>query len=273
MLSIPRLFACLVLLASAVGAGADEPTTNPTLTSDWQFSVGTAFTKNDPRIGLARDGQRVTLIDLDALGVDADDNDFYFSATWQAPKRWRLDFTTYVSKIDGGLFTDRDYVYGDIEIPAGSGIAVDTSSRFYILNAHYAIWQKPRWEAGVGFGIYALEWEGGLALVEGGEGEVLRREAEDFLAPLPTLGLFARYAFTDRLAGRVGVDWLSANIDDYDGEVLAFAAGLDWWFSERWGVSAGINLVELDVIVDDEPFNQYVDAGWDSLYLKLNLAF
>jgi hypothetical protein len=232
-----------------------------------------AFTDSDPRIGLAPDGSQVTLIDVESLGVDADDYDTYLSISWQAPERWRLNFTTYTSKVDGGRFSDRDYEYGDIEIPAGSGIAMNFKSSFYILNAHYAFWQKPRWEAGVGFGIYALDWSGGISLIEGGSGSILARESDDFLAPLPTLGFFARYAFTDRLAGRVGVDWLSANIDSYDGEVLALAAGVDWWFSDRWGVSGGFELVDIEVSVDDEPFNQYVKASWDSIYLKLNLAF
>ncbi len=268
-----RTLSILLSLLASTPAVAQDATTNPTIASDWLISVGTAFTENDPKIGLAPDGARVTLIDLEALGIDPDDNDYYVAATWQAPRRWRLDFTTYVSKLDGGLFTDKDYTYGDLVIPAGSGLAMDLSSRFYVLNAHYSFWKKPRWEAGAGFGIYALDWAGGLALVNGDSGEVLGQETEDFLAPLPTLGLFARYAFTERLAGRVGVDWLSANIDKYDGEVFALSAGLDWWFSQHWGLSAGLDIVDIDVTVDDEPFNQYVNASWDSLYVKLNLAF
>ncbi len=276
MPSPARIAILSLALAALAGPGhglAQEATTNPTLASDWMFSAGTAFTRNDPKIGLAPDNARVTLIDLEALGVDDEDNDFYFSVTWQGLKRWRFDFTTYVTALDGGLFTDKDYQFGELDIPAGSGIGFDTKSRFYILNAHYAIWQKPRWEAGVGFGIYALDWEGGVSLVGGGNGEVLGREAEDFLAPLPTLGLFARYAFTDRLAGQISGDWLSANIGDYDGEVFALTAALDWWFTDHWSVSAGFDIVNVDVAVDDEPFNEYVDASWESITLKLKLAF
>lgn len=270
--SILRLSALLGALA-ATGVQAQDPSQNPTLAADWIISGGTAFTHNDPKIGLAPEGERVSLIDLDTLGVDADDNDFSFSLAWQGPERWRLAFTTYASAVDGGLFTDKDYEFGDLDIPAGSGLAIDTKARFYIVNAHYSIWQKPRWEAGIGFGIYGLDWEGSIALVEGGRGEIVERETSDFIAPLPTVALFGRYAFTERLAGYAGIDWLSVNISDYDGEVLALSGGLDWWFSKRWGLSAGVNLVDIDVAVDDEPFNEYVDANWESLFLKLRLAF
>jgi hypothetical protein len=263
----------LSVLCGVPAAFADEATTNPTLAADWIISAGLANTNSDPRVGLAPDGSRVTLIDLDVLGVDADNYDTYLSVSWQAPERWRLSFTTYTSKVEGGRFSDRDYEYGDLDIPAGSGIELDFKSTFYILNADYAFWNKPRWEAGVGIGIYALDWSGGIQLVEGGSGSVVARESDDFLAPLPTLGVFARYAYSDRLAGRLGVDWLSVNIDSYDGEVFALAAGVDWWFSERWGVSGGFNLVDIEVTVDDKPFNQYLEASWESIYLKLNLAF
>jgi hypothetical protein len=38
-------------------------------------------------------------------------------------------------------------------------------------------------------------------------------------------------------------------------------------------VSGGFNLVDIEVTVDDKPFNQYLEASWESIYLKLNLAF
>lgn len=271
-----RLMKCAALaLASLVTMPVmADRSDNPSLAADWLFSGGTAFTRNDPKIGLGNpDVGNVSLIDLDRLGVDDSDQDLYGAVHWQGLNRWRFGFSTYVTSVDGGRFTDVDYTYGDLTIPAGSGVSVDTESRFYILNAHYAIWQRPNWEAGAGFGVYALDWEGEIALVSGAGGSRLDSEAEDFLAPLPTLALYGRYAFTERLAGYASVDWLSLDIGDYDGEVFALTAGVDWWFSKRWGISGGVQIVDIDVVKDNDQYDIFVDANWESLFVKLNLAF
>ena len=141
--SITCAFLSLFLIGDVF---AQDATQNPTLANDWFFSLGTACTISDPRVGLGTDESSTVLIDLETLGLDGDDNDYYVHAHWQGLNRWRFSCTTFLSAADGGRFTDQDYTFGDLTIPAGSGVSIDTKAQFYVVNAHYALWQKPRWD-------------------------------------------------------------------------------------------------------------------------------
>lgn len=266
--------AWLAGLASALPAvGVASPSDNPTLASDWIWNLGAAFVSSDPVIGLGRDetGQ-IPLIDLSRTDGDGDTTAFFGRLAWQGLERWRFGFTTYDTDFDGGRFTDDDVSFGDLEIPAGSGIDVSTETRFYIFNAHYAIWQQPNWEAGAGIGVYGIDWEGSVGL-RSGAGNIIAFESEDFLAPLPTLALYGKYAFNERLAMVASLDWLGLDLGDYDGEIFALTLGVDYWFNERWGLSGGVQLVDVDVTVEDQPFDKFLEADWESVIVSLNFAF
>lgn len=253
--------------------GVADPSDNPTLASDWIWNLGTAVVSSDPVIGVGRDetGQ-IPVIDLSRTDGDGDTTAFFGRIAWQGTERWRLAFTTYDTDFDGGRFTDRDLSFGELEIPAGSGIEATSDTRFYILNVHYAIWQHPNWEAGAGIGVYGIDWEGSIGL-RSGAGSVVAAESEDFLAPLPTLALYGKYAFTERLAMVASLDWLSLDLGDYDGEIFALTLGVDYWFTERWGLGAGLQLVDIDLTVDDRPFDKFLEADWESVVVSLNFAF
>ena len=77
--------------------------------------------------------------------------------------------------------------------------------------------------------------------------------------PLPTIGLYATLALTDRLSvgGRAG--FLSLNIDDDEGTLYDLFASADYFFTKNFGIGIGYKFVRADVKVQKDTYRQLYD--------------
>jgi hypothetical protein len=265
--------ALVTLLCAALDASAQDGSTHPLFTDDWLFRAGGQQADADVTAGLANEQLgNIPVIDLSGSGVDTEVTSFWGNVLWQAPARWSLGFTYFLSEAEGSRVSDSDFTFGNLVIPAGTGISTNFSTDFYVFNAYYDFFQRPDRSAGVGLGLYALDLEISAQAQVGGQPTGAREQA-DALAPLPTLSAYYKHAFNEKWAWMADVSWLSANIDQYDGEVLAARVSLEYWINRNWGLGAGYTYVDLDLTVDERVFDQLYEVQYDSLYFFATFGF
>jgi hypothetical protein len=85
--------------------------------------------------------------------------------------------------------------------------------------------------------------------------------------------VYYKHAFNEKWAFVTDVNYFGLTIDDFDGNVFAARASLDYWFNEHWGLGAGLSFVDIDLTVEDEPFDKLFDVQYNSYFLYLTYGF
>ena len=134
-----------------------------------------------------------------------------------------------------------------------TGDEVESSLDLHEFTATYAyrFVRTQRFEFYGSFGIHLTE----LAA----EGRVRARnlhEEQNEVAPLPALGLGAEVAFTDRIFVSAFVDYLQANVNDFDGDIFDARIAALWRFNRN--ISAGLGYYLVERRVDSQKLG---DAG------------
>jgi hypothetical protein len=272
-MAIRNTLTLLFLFVASASSQAQETSGNPLLADDWLIRVGAAAVKADVKAGLSNEQLgSIPVIDLDQLGVDPDFTSFWTHIIWQAPKRWSWGLNYFRSVAEGEHLTDMDIEYGDLTIPAGTGVTSDFTTNFYVLNGYWDFYQGSNSAAGVGFGVYALDLDLRLQAEIGNQPGVTSEQANT-LAPLPTVSLYYKHAFNDKWALWADVGYFSADIDEYDGDLLGTRINVEYWFNDKWGMGLGYNRLDIDITVDKSVFDQLWDVGWDAYTLYFTGGF
>ena len=122
---------------------------------------------------------------------------------------------------------------------------------------------------GVGIGLHYLEIG---AFIEGnatvnGQPAGFRRETATAAAPLPNIGAWYVRSLSERWAFRARLDWLSADVGDYDGTLINAALGFNFQLFEHAGLGVSYNLFLLDVGVDDDGWRGEVKTSYEGLFV------
>jgi len=268
-----KLLILLFLFLATSNIEAQEESGHPLLSDDWLFRFGLASMDANVKVGLANeDIGTIPVINLNDLGVDNKFTSGWAYVVWQAPKKWSWGFNYFRSEVDGERVTSSDIEFGDLDIPAGSGVKSKFVTNFYVLNGYYDFYQSPTSAAGVGLGIYGLDLKMDLQAFVGDEAGAESQSAS-VLAPLPTLSLYYKHAFNDKWAIWANAGYFSANIDNYDGDIVTASISVDYWFNENWGLGAGYNYVDIDLTVDKPVFDQLYNVEWNAAFVYLTAGF
>ena len=139
----------------------------------------------------------------------------------------------------------------------------------------YTAYRSDRAEILVGGGLHMFQFDAeitGRAFVE--EFDATRTSAsDDILAPLPNLRAQGFYAFTPRLAAAATLGWLSANVDDFDGDFLFLHARLFYRFKGGFGVSAGYQFTDIDLEQKKSNGKNEYSIDFDGPTVQLSYAF
>jgi hypothetical protein len=246
--------------------------------SQFTVSLGYMWLEADGRYDIqGSNGNQVTLIDLDRLGVDDEDGSLWASLKWRSrSSRWGAWFS-YWSFSGAGfrIWEDELVLDDDVVVPVGAAVATNISTDWYILEASYSFVQNDHWDAGIGFGFHVVDLETTLA-VGARVGDEQRVESVinvDTLAPLPNVLAYGQFRFSERwhLTARAG--WFGLSYDDYDGRMINLHALLRYDFSERWAGELGYQFVELDVDVDEGSFTSIYDLDFAGPMALLRFSF
>ena len=96
-----------------------------------------------------------------------------------------------------------------------------------------------------------------------------RQERASISQPLPNFGAWYMHAFSEKWAGTIRVDWLSASIDKYDGHIINSAINVGYAVTDHFGIGLAYNFFEINLKVDDTDWKGRIVSRFDGPYLSL----
>lgn len=247
------LFLCLCFSpATTLAQSSDDY--HPFLSDRFNLSLGAYLPSKSIEIRV--DGSDPgEVIDIDeALKLDDDELVGSLTFRWRfgKQKKWSL-WGQYWSLSDSekAVLTE-DVEWEDIVFKEGTFVAggIDQEIARVFLGREFFT-RQPNHEFGLGLGLH---WMSLGAHIKGeiltNEGDIeFRRESVSADLPLPNIGAWYGYSWSPKWLLQTRLDWLSANVGDYEGDIWNGQVGIHWQTFKHVGFGLYYNgfLVNVDI--------------------------
>lgn len=199
-----------------------------------------------------------TEIDLESdLGLDDREGLPAISAGGRITRNIVVVADYYAIGRDATKTLDRTIVVEDVTYPVNASVTTGFDSDIYRLTVGYSFYHKDNVEIGGAIGLHATDFAvsiSGTGSVGGGApvGGTVRRQ--EFLAPLPTLGLYGSVEITEGLTLSGRIDYMSLKVGDFDGSLTNTQAALAYQLMDNVAIGAMYRLVDYRVDVEKPRF-------------------
>ena len=251
------------------GPGQAQEAIGTPFNDHFRLTAGVLSATADTELRLdADDGTTGTLVSAeDDLGL-ADRGEFAdIEAEVRIRERHFVRFNYFRLDRSATTTITREIQFGNDTFEAGDEVESTLDLREFTATYAYRFLRKPRFELYGSFGLHLTEF-----VAEGRVRARGLREDEHEVAPLPALGLGAEVAFTNRIFMSVFVDYLQANVDDFEGEILDARITALYRFTRNLSAGLGYFLLERKVDSfdpDDSGHFRLTDSGAE-LFLRMS---
>ncbi len=272
-----RLCALFALLLPALAYGQEGEPIHPYLGNKYYASVGLFRSDQDMRLSL--DGtvdvpeQGLTpYVDFSqTLGISSYDETFSAEFGWRFSKKWQLRGQYFRVDDNSKATLEEDVEWGDVVFNEGTFVSAGTDMQITRLFFGRTFRSTASGELGLGIGGHILDlaaYINGNATVDGIDIGYTQERAS-ISQPLPNVGAWYMHAFNSNWAATLRFDWLSAEVDKYDGYIINSAASIGYAINDHFGLSLAYNYFELSVDVDDSDWHGRVKIRFDGPYIAL----
>jgi hypothetical protein len=271
------LAACITSLSSW-GSEADGDR-DTFLESRHIFMLGGYWQEVDAKIRETRDPLPRVGLKLEQLGVDEDDATWYLEYRYRFSNRWAFVGAGQRFTSGGEIGLNRDINFGGVVFPAGVSLNTRIRIDTYFADIMYRAYQTPRAEVAIGGGLHIFNFEASLHGRTFVENRLVDRSREliasssDLIAPLPNLRLQAYYAITDHWAIAGNMGWMSANVDEWDGNFRYVHLRTHLRLNKHVGVALGYQFTDVDVSRDRRSASSEYNIEFSGPSLMLTVAF
>ena len=255
------LFLCIfaLLLVSASGsllAQDQDSDFHPALSDNFILGVGLFRSDNAFKLSAGVGGDISDDIDFgDSVGVDETATLFNAPLRWKFGKKrkWSLWGQYFETDASGNATLSEDVEWEGLIFREGTFVEGGVDISIARLFLGYSIVKKPQHDFGVGAGIHNLD----LGAFIGGEVRIndettgYQRADVGASQPLPNIGTWYNFSPAKRWLLHGRVDWISANIDVYDGTMWNFNAGVNFQAWKHVGFDLSYQYFDLELSVDD----------------------
>jgi len=267
--------AATILLLMTLLPVAAEAEQHPLLGRDVYVQFGDFRTHRDVDVGVDGGidvpGSR---IDLEGeLGESSTDDALAIEVRWRFADRWRVATQFFDVSDNGSVQLQRDILFDGYEFRAGVALSASSELRITRLFFGREFSRDERHEFGLGGGLHFLD----LSASATGEAWVDNASvgtttgAGTASGVLPNLGAWYNWAPNDRLAVTARLDWLSANVDPFDGAIVNASAGINYRVAKNIGVGVNYNMFSLSAGVSDSGWRGSVDIRFYGPYAYMSL--
>jgi hypothetical protein len=202
--------------------------TKDSLVAPWwvekfKLTAGLFVPINNTKVQVSANGSAAgTDIDFQKdLGFDASQLTFLVNFQWRISRRSRLNLSYYDMNRNATHTLQKDITFKDQTYHINSSVSTYFNTAIYQFSYGYAFIEKPTYEVGVLIGAHTVGTKAGISLNGSGTG-INTDNNFGFTAPLPDLGVWGGYAFTNRFAVNLNFDYLSLTIDNINGRLVAY---------------------------------------------------
>jgi opacity protein-like surface antigen len=207
--------------------------------------VSGEFSIDDP------DGGDGTDIDFqDDAGLDDNETLPAFGLVWRVSNNTRIQGEYFSLDQSGTKRVDRTLHIGDREFDVGASIATDMNIDIVRAFFGYSFVKNDTTELGAGLGLHYFDLDisvAGKADIEESADISAERSIIDDWAILPNIGGYANYAFSPKWIVGGRVDWISANINDFDGTLWNVEAHVQYQIFDHFGVGLAYRYLDLEL--------------------------
>jgi hypothetical protein len=263
--------AVAVLACASTSARAEWPTDNYWIGLEYFYPA----INSTARLDSSTRGRGVTVNFEQDLDLSGREGTSYLTLGMRLGDRWRLQLEYYRINRDGTKVLDQQIDWGDTSFPVDGTLETKLDSTVYRLTGGYSFYKEPNAEAGIGFGFHVTDFKTQLSGQGTGAsaGFGFQREIHHTLVPLPTLGLYGTYVFAEKFAVRGRVDYLSLRVDQYNGSLVNWQAGIDWRFAKIWVAGVGYRYVDYKLDSENADFVGHVQYRFQGPTIYLNAQF
>jgi hypothetical protein len=260
--SLLALFLAFASLSSTC-LQAQDAGYHPALSDNFIFSIG-AF-RSDASFALQAQGKTVDLIgsDIDfgeSVGVDESSTLANAQLRWKfgSSRKWSLSGQYFSNNSSGRATLEEDVEWQGVVFQEGTFVEAGVKLAISRLLIGRSFVKNEQHDFGIGLGLHNLNlsaYIGGEVRVDDEEeGDYVRRKASSD-APLPNLGLWYLYSPASRWLLKARIDWISANVGDYDGTLWNANLGVNFQATDHFGIDLYYQYFDLDVNVDKSDWN------------------
>lgn len=267
-------FLLLLICGPSTVCAQESSDLHPYLTDAFFLDVGAFFP--DRRFNLSVDGSTGgdnPIIDFaEEFRLKKSDETFALDFGWKFGDRWRLVGQYFESGGNSTWTLDEDIEWEDVVFLEGT--SASAGSNFKLIRAFIGrdLNKSEKHEFGIGAGIHWLEIGAnieGTVLIEGG-GTASAYESVSTQGPVPNIGAWYKYSISENWAFRGRVDWLSADIGKYNGQLTNISLGVNYQVARNFGVGLNYHDFALDVTVDESDWRGRVITSYEGLYAYLS---
>lgn len=262
-----------ILVFSAPLFAQSQNDVHPWLEDDFIINLGAYLPSKDFKIRV--DGEIPGReIDFDeGVAVTDDDSTGALSFRWNFGEKWSLDGQYYATDDSAEAVLTEDVTWRDRVLRAGSnvgaGVKLDLARVFF---GREFFTTAPHHEFGMGVGLHWLQIE---AFIEGevfvnDQSTGFQRESVSADLPLPNIGAWYWYSLSSRWLLSSHLDWFSASIDEYSGDLWNIGAGVQFQAWDNVGFGLSYQLLQVDVDIDKPSWHGNAELTQDGPFLSVN---
>lgn len=271
LLSAPR---------TATAQGATDYAATKGMDERFRLDMGGFFQKFETtiRVDSATHGIGTEVGLEDDLGLSSTQANFRADGYWRFGRHGRLDFgfTSWNRHSEHSI--DRDITIGDTTYHAGASLESRLKVTLFELYYGYSFWNTGKFEAGAQIGVSALfnkvQFEGTGTISGGGgsAGGTFSTEDRSLTAPVPAIGIQARYTLAPGFLASARIRGMSLTIDNVKGSVMEGRAGFDYYPWKNVGFGAAYDYMDIKVEKQADRTVEF-DYKYDGPIVYVSLVF
>jgi len=267
------------ILASATvaaAAAAAAPAVAQPLDAKYWAEASAYFPSIDTEVNIARPGMPGTDVDVES-DLNLDKNETLGAAALGArfADRWVVVGEFYALDRTGSRTLGRDLTIDGAVYPVGATLDSKLQSDVYRVTVGYTFLRNESGELGAAIGLHATDFEFQVEGQARATGNTLfnTTRRREFLAPLPTLGLYGTYEPMPNVVLNGRVDYLSLKVGDYDGGILNVQASVAYRVTEGIELGAAYRFVSYDLDIDKDNYSARIDYDFSGPSVFLRFSF
>ena len=248
----------IVLLTSPTALMAQDYQYHPILSDNFTASLGFMRSSNAFKLESDRLGDLGDDVDFDD-SLDVSDHSTFFNGQlrWKfgSERKWSIAGQYFSNSANGDAVLEEDIEWNGLTFGAGTFVESEVKIAVTRLFVGRSFFKNDQNDFGLGIGLHNLDISAyieGEVIVDGESlGGVERAEA-DANQPLPNIGGWYNYSPSRNWLLHARVDWISANIGDYDGSLWNASAGVGYQIWRNVGIDLAWQWFGLDLKVDSD---------------------
>jgi hypothetical protein len=152
---------------------------------------------------------------------------------------------------DSTATISRNITVDNVTYPVNASVTAGFDTDIYRFTIGYSFIRNDTVEVGAAIGLHMTNLDFSISGQGSAGGAPVSSQVrrKNFLAPLPTVGLYTTFQAAPRVTINARADYLSLGVGDYDGSILNAQAMVSYRFTDNFGVGVGYRYVDYDLDV------------------------